>query len=85
MEKVVTLSQRGDESGKAVVVHIACSGKSFHPLVETGGLIHGQRLVGPERRQHFRRMSVYSRFDLFQTGTMDAPSLVARTHAFSWA
>ena len=58
MEKVVTLSQRGDERGKAVDVHVAGSGKLFHPLVETGGLMDRQRLVGPERRQHFRRMAL---------------------------
>ena len=58
MEKVVTLSQRGDERGKAVDVHVAGSGKLFHQLVETGGLIDCQRLVGPERRQHFRRMAL---------------------------
>ena len=58
MEKIVTLSQRGDERGKAVDVHVAGSGKLFHPPIETGGLIDRQRLVGPERGQHFRRMAL---------------------------
>ena len=57
MEKIVALFQRADEGAETVDVHVRGGGKLFDPRVEAGGLIDRQRLVRPERRQHFRRMA----------------------------
>ncbi len=58
MEKIMPLLQRADEGAETVDVHVRGGGKLLHPFVETGGCIHRQRLVRPERRQHLRRMAL---------------------------
>lgn len=58
MEKIVTLSQRVQEHGKAVDVHVAGGGELFHPPVETGGLVDRERPVRPERGKHFCQMAL---------------------------
>jgi len=63
MEKPVALFQRGDEGGKSRLMSTLLAAAScFHPPVETGGLVHRERPVRPERGQHFCRMALGSEY-----------------------
>ena len=58
VEIIMPFFQRADERAETADVHIRRRGQLLHPLVESGGRIHSQRLVGAECGKHPRRMAL---------------------------